>query len=185
MFKNKHDYDIDPRTPTQRAETVLLKAEQQFGRLVIGKLGNTGSVDDISLGYYLICGTDPHQPEPPILIEEGDSSSIAERFGDRSLRLVLIHRNAIGQCDFQTQLSPIRVDTYFQQLQDGNVTLAMPDAILSPSAEGPTINGFSVDAVHAMDGSDSNLNSTLTRLEQVMRTVEEATIIRVEPRAAT
>lgn len=185
MNKNKHEFDTEPLTPTQRAEVLLQKAESQFDRLSAGLLDNIGPAEGVTLGYYLICDTDPHKPKPPVLVSDGDLGDMAERFGGRTLRLVSIHRNLVGQCDFQTQLKPTKVDTYVQQLEDGNFDLAMPDIILIPSAEGPIINGYPVDMVHAMDGSDSNLDSTLTRLEQIMFQVEEASTIRPKTHPAT
>ncbi len=179
MNKNKPEFGIEPKTPTQRAETLLQKAEQQFDRLAASLPEEVvAQVDEVIIGFYLICGTDRNKPKAPILVDEHDLDAIISRHPNSDMQLVSFHKDASGTCDLLAQLDPIKADSYVDRLRRRDHSVSRSDVIISCSPEGPLICGAPVEEVEDMYDPNSGVESPLTRLEQVIRDVEEATIVR-------
>lgn len=176
MHKNKHEELAEPLTPTRRAEVLREKAEAQFSRLLDGLVGGEVSdVKDVTLGSFVVFGSDPYKSGKPIIVSEGELGELTRRYSDKLMQRVSIKRE-FGQCDFSAWLDPVRVDAYSADRE-----ASIPVASLRNSIDGPTINGYPVETVDEIDNAtNSGTQSTLTRLEGMMSRLEEATIIKFQ-----
>lgn len=174
MTKNKHETVQEPLTPTQRAERLLEIADIQLKRLYDGFVGGeVPDVEAVTIGVFIMTGSDPYKPDEPIIISEGDIGALSGRYGDNLVQRVVLHGD-MGQREISAWLAPIRVDAYSPEVE-----VSLPVATLGNSLEGPTINGYPVETVEEIDSSNPGADSTLTRLEGTLRRLERATIIKL------
>jgi hypothetical protein len=179
MIKNKNEFNAEPKTPKQRAETLLRQAQLQFDRFQ-GMLPSNiaDNADSLIVGGYLVVGEDPfNKPIKPIFVFEGDLPTIVERFPSRKMSFISFMRKNTGETDLLAQLTPVRVDDYAEQMRQSEPGLVRSDVVLGRKEDEPTINGVSVRDLEEISSGRNDLAYSLTRLEQIMGSVEDSTYV--------